>query len=135
MPTIMADHDVEGHLSILLTTLHSPVWIEFWSNTSCDVESFERLGIAVDASDEEIWLLCQERRIILITGNRNAQGEDSLEQTIRRRLQPHHLPVFTISDPDRMMHDVDYLERVAGGLLDYLERLNTLLGAGRLYLP
>jgi hypothetical protein len=135
MPTIMADHDVEGHLEVLLRIWLSPDWRESWADVSCNIESFERLGIGEDASDMEIWLSCQRRAIVLITGNRNAQGDDSLERTIRRNLEPHHLPVFTISDPNRLMRDGDYAEDVAVSLIEHLERLDSLRGAGRLYLP
>jgi len=135
MPAIMADHDVEGHLEMLLQLWLSPEWSELWTDASCDVESFERLGIGESASDAEIWQLCQERGIVLITGNRNAQGEESLEMTIRRNLEPHHLPVFTIADPGRLMRDRRYAEQVASRLIDYLQRLDELRGAGRMYLP
>ncbi len=135
MPTIMADHDVEGHLEVLLQVWLSPDWAEFWAEASCDIESFERLGIRDNASDAEVWQLCQERGIVLITGNRNAEGADSLEMTIRRERQSHHLPVFTISDPTRLLRDRDYAEQVAGRLIDHLQRLNELRGAGRIYLP
>lgn len=74
MPTIMADHDVEGQLDVLLTIWLSPSWSELWSDVSCDVERFERLGIADDALDSDVWRVCQQRGIVLITGNRNAQA-------------------------------------------------------------
>jgi hypothetical protein len=135
MPTIMADHDVEGHLAVLLRLWLSPDWKESWAAVSCDVKSFDQVGIERDASDAEIWHICQDRGIVLITGNRNAQGNESLELTIRRHLAPHHLPVFTISDPNRLMRDRDYAEHVAARLIEHLERLDSLRGAGRLYLP
>jgi hypothetical protein len=77
----------------------------------------------------------KERDIVLITGNRNAQGADSLEMTIRHHVESHHLPVFTISDPGRLMRDRYYAEEVAASLIEHLERLENLRGAGRLYLP
>ena len=135
MPTIMADHDVEGHLRVILNLWLSPDWRQHWAETSCDIESFERLGIADDASDSEVWQACQEREIVLITGNRNAEGDDSLEMTIRRKLTPTSLPVFTIGDPDRLMRDRDYAESVAARLIDYLQTLDRLRGSGRLFLP
>jgi hypothetical protein len=102
---------------------------------SCNVESFERLGIDENAPDAQVWQLCQQRDIVLITGNRNAQGDDSLEMTIRHHAASHHLPVFTISDPGRLMRDRKYAEHVAASLIEHLEKLENLRGAGRLYLP
>jgi hypothetical protein len=134
MPSIMADHDVEGHLRILLSIWSSPKWADIWQDTHCDIESFTRLSIEPTASDEEVWCLCQERGIILITGNRNAEGVDSLEITIRRRGTPRSLPVLTIADPDRLSKDWRYAEDVAAQALDYVRDIENMRGAGRLYL-
>jgi hypothetical protein len=71
----------------------------------------------------------------LITGNRNAEGEESLEATIRRETTPHSLPVLTIGDPAKLMHDREYAERVAARLIERFHELERLRGAGRLYLP
>jgi len=131
----MADHDVEGHLEILLTVWLSPSWNALWSDTACDIQSFERLEIPENAPDAAVWQLCQQRGIVLITGNRNAQGSDSLEMTIEHNLESHHLPVFTIADPDQLMRDRGYAERVAGRLIEYLQTLDNLRGSGRVYLP
>ncbi len=135
MPTIMADHDVEGHLRVLLNIWLSPGWIDFWTEARCEVESFDRLGVAADTSDLEIWMLCQEREIVLITGNRNAEGDESLEATFQRLGTPRSLPVLTIGDPDRLMRDRHYAEDMAAQLLDYMRDLDKMRGAGRLYLP
>ncbi len=99
----MADHDVEGHLQALLKIWLSPTWIEVWIDADCQVETFDRLGIADDASDAEVWQLCQERNIVLITGNRNAAGEESLEATLRRFGTARSLPVLTIGDTNRLI--------------------------------
>jgi hypothetical protein len=58
MPTIMSDHDVEGHVEVLIRIWLSPEWSALWAEASCDIESFERLGIAQDAADSEVWQLC-----------------------------------------------------------------------------
>ena len=135
MPTIMADHDVEGHLRVLLNVWLSPGWIDIWTASRCEVESFDRLGIAEDAPDSLIWTKCQEREIVLITGNRNAEGDESLESTLQRLGTSRSLPVLTIGDPDRLMRDRRYAEDVAAQLLDYVRDIDKMRGAGRLYLP
>jgi hypothetical protein len=58
-----------------------------------------------------------------------------LEATIRAENQPSSLPVITIADADRMLHDRLYAEKVAETLLDYLLRIDEVRGAGRLYVP
>jgi len=71
MPAIMADHDVEGQVQVLLRLLTSPEWHPLWLGLAIRVESFTTLGIAADISDAELWQVCQTRQIVLITGNRN----------------------------------------------------------------
>lgn len=43
--------------------------------------------------------------------------------------------MLTIADPDELVRNRDYAERVAARLLEYLYALEDLRGAGRLYLP
>jgi hypothetical protein len=135
MPTIMADHDVEGHLQLLIRIWSSGEWNEIWIALSCQIETFQRMGISTTSLDVDIWRLCQERQIVLITGNRNAESEDSLEATIRREGNVNSLPVLTISDPDRMYRDRQYATDVAERAIDYLQTINDLRGTGRLFVP
>jgi hypothetical protein len=135
MPKIMSDHNVEGHLDVLLTIWTSPAWNDVWQDLSCDVESFQRLGIAHDTPDTELWRLCQREGIVLITGNRNAEGEDSLEATIKNQRTDDCLPVLTIGDPTRVLKDRAYAADVAERILEYMLDLENMRGAGRLYVP
>jgi len=135
MPKIMADHNVEGHLELLLGIWTSPDWGDLWGEMSTELESFERLEIPHDTPDAELWTLCQERDIVLLTGNRNAEGEGSLENAINSLGTPNSLPVLTIGDPDRVFRDRDYAERIAAQVLEYLLDVDGLRGTGRLYVP
>ena len=82
-----------------------------------------------------IWQACQHQEVVLITINRNAHGPDSLEVTIRAQNTPTSLPVFTLADGDRILHDKDYAERAAKRLLEYLLEIDKVRGTGRLFLP
>ena len=135
MPRIMADHNVEGHLQVLLTIWSSSAWGDVWREIGCDLESFERLGIAPDTSDTDLWEVCQAHEIVLLTGNRNAEGADSLEAAIASLGTARSLPVVTVGDPDRLLRDRDYAQRVAAQVLEYLLDLENLRGTGRLYVP
>lgn len=135
MPKIMADHNVEGHLQVLLNIASSPEWSDIWSAVACEIESFERLGIPHETPDSELWELCQQHGIVLLTGNRNAEEEDSLETTIATRRTDQSLPVLTIADPDRVMRDREYAARVAERVIEFLVDLDFLRGTGRLYVP
>jgi hypothetical protein len=97
--------------------------------------TFRDLGLAPDASDALLWQRCQEEQIILITANRNNDGPDSLEATLRTQNRPDSLPVFTVADAERVLHSGEYVGRVVERLLDYLLDIDNYRGTGRLYLP
>jgi hypothetical protein len=71
---------------------------------------------------------------LLITGNR-ASGEGSLDHTIAEQAGPASLPVLTIGDPRRVIRDPVYARACALSLLDFVERIETLRGTGRLFIP
>ena len=135
MLRIMADHDVEGHLSRVRAYLESGPWSEFWAGLEVSVHSFGEFGLSRSTLDAEVWRFCQERQIILFTGNRNMESDDSLEATIRRHGAADSLPVFTVADALRMRSDSLYMERVAVKLIELLMDLDRYRGTGRVYLP
>ena len=71
----------------------------------------------------------------MITGNRNDDGPDSLEATIRNENQPDSLPVITIADTDRVLQDRPYAHTVAERLLEKLIAIDDFRGTGRIYFP
>ena len=105
MLRIMADHNIELHLQVLIGICASQAWADVWASLACEVDSFERLGLPFETIDTELWQTCQENGIVLITGNRNADGPTSLEFAIRTLSTDQSLPVLTISDPDRLLLD------------------------------
>jgi hypothetical protein len=135
MPAILSDHDIEGHVRVLLAVWTSADWLPLWESLGYAVESLKSLGLGDNVPDSLIWTLCQERGIILITGNRNAEGEDSLEGTMRRLCRPDSLPVITLANPNRVMVDRQYAEHVAVQILDVLMDLDRLRGTRRLFVP
>lgn len=110
-------------------------WADVWASLACQIDSFEGLGVPHETIDSELWQLCQEQGIVLITGNRNADGPTSLEVTIRAFRTDKSLPVITISDPDRLLRDQNYVQTAAAKLLEHLWDLERLRGTGRLYIP
>jgi hypothetical protein len=135
MTGILADNDVQRHVEILIHILENPTWREIWRSTNLSLLSFEDLGLVRNASDAVLWQKCQEQQVILITANRNEDGPDSLQATIRAFNQPDNLPVFTLADPKRIQRNRGYAERVAERLLEYLLEIDEVKGTGRLYLP
>ncbi len=132
---IMGDNDITGQFRYLLSLLESPTWGELWVGLQLSVMDFKKLELPPTASDRVGWQTCQEREVILVTGNRNDDGPDSLEATIRTLNHPGCLPVFTIGDVNRFGNSREYAEEVAESLLDYLLELDNCRGTGRLYLP
>ncbi|HUG89330.1 MAG TPA: hypothetical protein VML55_00755 [Planctomycetaceae bacterium] len=131
----MSDHDIEGHFEHLKRLILADEWRGIWDELKFQFESFGTLGVAFDASDEIVWTRCQERNVVLVTGNRNADGEESLEVVIRRLGNLTSLPVVTLADPDRVSNDRAYADRVVERLFDYLIDIENVRGTGRLYLP
>ena len=74
MAGIMADHNIEGHLVVLLRIWTSNAWASLWESLALEVESFDRLGLPYDTSDRELWQVCQQHDIVLITANRNDEA-------------------------------------------------------------
>ncbi len=60
------------------------------------------MGLPFDSSDREVWHFIQANKMILLTNNRNMDGEDSLEQTLRDENTVTSLPVLTIANADRL---------------------------------
>jgi hypothetical protein len=135
MAGIIADHNVEGHFEVLLRLWTSEAWQSIRESLELEVESFEHLGLPHDTSDRDLWWMCQQREIVLLTANRNDEGPESLEATIRALNDPWSLPVLTIADPESVLTSRDYAERVAIQVLEYLLELDNFRGVGRLFVP
>ena len=132
---ILADNNVRGQVDYLGALLQAPPWDEFWNDLGLILLHFEDVGLADTATDLEVWQRCQAEQMTLITGNRNLTGPDSLEATIRLHNTSSSLPVFTIADVDKLNASRSYVEEVVESLLDYLQRIDTVRGTGRLFLP
>ncbi|HXG67269.1 MAG TPA: ACP S-malonyltransferase [Blastocatellia bacterium] len=127
----LADHNIEGQAELLWGTLSAEGWLPF---LPMRLLRFVDVGLSFDSTDREIWRFAQERRMLLLTANRNMSGDDSLEQTIREENRADSLPVITISDVDQMM-DKTYREQCATRLVEIALYLEDYRGAGRLFIP
>jgi hypothetical protein len=132
---ILADHNLEGHVRRMVARMQQPPWQEFWDGLGIGAFSLADLGLASNTSDADVWRVCQSRGLVLITGNRNNDGPDSLDATIRSEGTPDSLPVMTVAEPLTLRDSREYAERVIERLLEYLTSIETVLGVGRLYLP
>jgi hypothetical protein len=73
-------------------------------------------------------------RCVANYGQRSS-GEGSLDQTIAEQAGQESLPVLTIGDPRRAIWDPVYARECVISLLDFVERIETLRGTGRLFVP
>jgi hypothetical protein len=133
--SLLADVNIEGHVARLLSLMQDAYWRDLWDHLQVRSLRFHDVGLAPNAPDAVVWQLCQQNRYYLLTNNRNDDGPDSLEATIRAHNTADSLPVFTISDAGRVLQSKDYTGRVAETLFDYLLRIDTVHGSGRLFLP
>ena len=122
-------------MRILQTVLESNEWHEFWEALQLPLYTFADLELPMDLPDSALWNLCQEQQMVLITANRNNDGPDSLEATIRKANRAESLPVFTIANAKQVYHSKEYAEKIVVKLLDYLGNIDNYRGTGRLYLP
>lgn len=132
---LLADVNVEGHVARLVARMQADYWRGLWDDLDLHALRFGDLGLSPRATDAEVWQLCQQQRLYLVTNNRNDDGPDSLEATIRALNTATSLPVFTLADADRILQSKDYAERVVESLFDQLLRIDALQGTGRLFLP
>ncbi len=128
---VLADHDIEGHATLLWGTLSSSGWLEL---IPIKLIRFEDAGLSTKSTDREVWRFAQANRMILLTNNRSMKYKDSLEQTIREENKPESLPVLTFSNRDRLSN-IGYREQCADKVIEIISDLENYLGIGRIFIP
>ena len=128
---VLLDHHMKKQGILLWATMGSEGWLKL---LDIPMLNFTDVGLPIDSSDRDVWRFAQEKQLILLTGNRNKDGEDSLEQTIRNENTPTALPVITISVIDRL-EERAYREQCAERLVEIILDIENNLGVGRIYIP
>lgn len=131
MITVLVDHNIEGQADLLKSALASEGWIEL---TVLRIVTFAELSLPFETSDQKVWEFAQKQRMVLLTANRNKEGEESLEHAIVEQNQPTSYPVVTIANADRMV-ERDYRNRCATKLAEICLEIERYLGTGRVYIP
>jgi hypothetical protein len=135
MPGLLADVHAVAHLTNLVRVCRGPAWREIWDAVRTDTFVLADFGLPDDTADADLWHFCQQRELLLVTGNRNEQGPNSLEATIRQFNTPQSLPVLTLANMRWLRYDRQYLDQASERLLEILLDLDRYRGTGRLYLP
>jgi hypothetical protein len=127
--TFLVDIHLTGQATLLRATLAADGWIEM---VSLRLYTFAEVGLPIQSTDRTVWRFAQSNHMILITANRNMEGPNSLERTIREENTPDSYPVVTIGDVHRL-NERGYRERCCDHLAEIAFDLTTYLGVGRLY--
>jgi len=128
---ILVDYNLTGYIVLLQGTLAADGWLEL---LSIRFVTLQEVGLATDTNDRIIWRFVQSNQMLLLTANRNAKGEDSLEQTIREEGNSTSLPVITIGNLDRLI-EREYREQCSARLADIVLFIENYLGVNRLFIP
>jgi hypothetical protein len=128
---ILLDHHLEGQALMVWQSLLSLGWLHL---VSLRLTRFVEADLTATSSDRAVRRFARERGMILLTGNRNMDDEDSLERTIREENTPDALPVLTISNVNRLW-DRSYRDDCATRLVEMVIDLPRYRGVGRLFIP
>lgn len=131
MTRILVDHNLKGQARLLFGTLQSLGWIEL---LQLEFIYFDDVGLEFETSDRVIWEFVQTEKMILLTGNRNRSGVDSLQHMIEEENFPEALPIVTVSRQDGLLQ-TSYRKRCAARLIEIVVDLEIYRGAGRLFIP
>lgn len=131
MTTVLVDHDMEGHATILWGQLAADGWLDL---ISLELQTMRDVGLPRDSSDRTVWRLAQARGMLLLTNNRNARGSDALTTTINEESTPSSLPVLTVGNVERL-GETRYRRRCAVRLVEIVLYLDDYLGTGRIFIP
>jgi predicted nuclease of predicted toxin-antitoxin system len=128
---VLVDYNLTGYVVLFQGTLATGGWLDI---LSIRFITLQQAGLAVDTSDRIIWRFAQSNQMLLLTANRNAKGEDSLEQTIREEGTSTSLPVITVGSLDRLI-EREYREQCSARLADIVFSIENYLGVSRLFIP
>jgi len=131
MITVLSDHDIKGKVFLLWGAVTASGWLELMPMR---LVRFRDVYLPPDSTDRAVWRFAQAQGMILLTNNRNMEGVDSLEQTLREENTVGALPVLTIGNFDRITERA-YREDCAARLLEIAVYLDEYLGVGRLFIP
>jgi predicted nuclease of predicted toxin-antitoxin system len=128
---VLVDYNLTGYIVLFQGTLAAEGWLDL---LSLRFMTLQEAGLATDTNDRIIWRFAQSNQMLLLTANRNAKGEDSLEQTIREEGTAASLPVITIGNLDRLI-ERKYREQCSARLADIVLSIENYLGVSRLFIP
>lgn len=138
MKGVLFDADIIGHAAIMPRLLAKIGLPGFMDALGVRLSTFADFGLHTRTDDRTVWKFCQAKGLVLYTNNRNMDGEDSLEYSIRDLYTTMSLPVITLANKKRFETEESYAvvvaDRFATLLFDIFER-GMHRGACRIYIP
>lgn len=131
MIRLLADHNLVAQSRLIWSVFAHEDWRDFGVDR---LLLFSDIGLPINADDRTIWIACQSADLLLLTGNRNDDGIDSLTNVIAELNQAKSLPVLTVGRPAGVA-DFAYRENCAYRIADVMINLGTLRGTGRIFIP
>ncbi len=128
---ILADYNLNRQALLMSGTLLTSGWLDL---VPIQIVTFAVVGLPADSDDRTVWQFAQANGMLLLTANRNAKGEDSLEQVMREENTLTSFPIITIGNPERI-REYDYRERCVERLVEIVIDVQDYMGAGRLFAP
>jgi hypothetical protein len=137
MRGLLADVNVQGHLSYLCRLLETLELLPILADMQLDFATFPQLEIPQNLDDRHLWNYCQQHCWVLFTANRNHEGPNSLQATLADSWQTGHLPVLTISNMGKFEHSPEYAQRVAKDVADLMFGIaqQEYRDQGRIFVP
>ncbi len=132
MISVLIDYNDEGHAALIWTALSALEWNAF--NVDC-FRRFRDVNLSPTASDREIYRFAQAHGMLLLTGNRNNDGPDSLEQTLQDERTDESLPVLTIANMNRIYFDSGYRADCATRIEEIAWKIEDYRGFSRIFIP
>ena len=90
---VLADYNLNRQAILISGSLVTGEWLDL---APIRLVTFEVVHLPADSNDRIVWRFAQANEMPLLTANRNAKGEDSLEQVMREEIMPDSLPIITI---------------------------------------
>ena len=128
---VLVDYNLNRQALLLSGGIAAGGWLDI---AAIRLVTFGEIGLAADSNDRVVWQFAQENQMLLLTGNRNAKGEDSLDRVMREENKPTSLPIITIGSPERIS-EYDYRESCVERLVEIVVDIQNYMGAGRLFIP
>ena len=128
---VLVDYNLTGYIVLFQGTLAAGGWLEL---LAMRFVTLKEVGLAADNNDRLIWQFVQSHHMLLLTANRNAKGQDSLEQTIRKEGISTSLPVLTVGNLHRLV-EREYREQCSARIADIMLYIENYLGVSRIFMP